>query len=315
MNFYITRLSFNKLKQKELFVKEYSGTKMELVEKLLKENSEYVRKTNKGYVNFHFGNFRTKKTDQGNELYFATLGKYKVSEIKRYNQQEKEHYKEKTISSPWVVFLIDRDEQVFIIQKDTGVFPKYESLFNSIEDHLNSLLHEYDLSVSLAPITSPADFWKHVEQYDFIYTVHFDLFMPNLFGDTNRAAEEILSDVHNRLNADKISGEIENSEGALKLSKDDSGINNWLDWIGKGGGKWFMWCKKGTSRRKNKIVSTKEAQTFPTTTDIELVENEENLSKSVATTVKELKKYYLTQILDLKSKIKQSTQYKKDKHF
>ncbi|BBL64532.1 hypothetical protein [Methanosarcina mazei] len=302
MNFYIIRLSFNKLKQKELFVKEYHGTKMELVERLLQENSQYIPETKKGHVNFHFGNFRFEKSNHEERLYFATLGKYKISEIKRYNQQEKEHYKEKTTSSPWIVFLIDRNEQVFIIQKDTAVFPKYDSLFNSIKEHLNSLLHEYDLSVSLAPITFPNDFWKHVDEYDFIYTVNFELFMPNLFGDTNKSAEEILSDVHDRHNADKLSAEIENSEGALKLSRDDEGINNWLDWIGKGGGKWFMWCKKGTSRNKNKIVSTKEAQAFSTTTDIEPLENERNLHKSVTSTIKELKKYYFTQNTSVQAK-------------
>jgi hypothetical protein len=34
-----------------------------------------------GYVNFHFGNFRTENNNHMERLYFATLGKYKVSEI------------------------------------------------------------------------------------------------------------------------------------------------------------------------------------------------------------------------------------------
>jgi len=157
-------------------------------------------------------------------------------------------------------------------------------------------LHEYDLSVSIAPITSPIDFWKYVSEYDYIYTINFELFMPNIFGNTNKSAKNILSDVRDKYNADKLSEQIGNEEGALHLSDDDEGINNWLDWIGKGGGKWFIRCKKGTSKRKNKIVSTKEAQAFPTSVGIEDLEDEKTISNQISIIISELKTYYLTQL-------------------
>jgi hypothetical protein len=194
--------------------------------------------------------------------------------------------------------LIDREEQVFIIEKNSSVFSNYNSLFNSIEDHLNSLLHEYDLSVSIAPITSTINFWKRISEYDYIYTVNFELFMPNLFGNTNKSAKNILSDVKEKHNADKLSEQISNEEGALNLSESDDGINNWLDWIGKGGGKWFIRCKKGTSKRKNKITSAKEAQAFSTSEDIGDIGNEKALLNSIQMIIKELKSYYLTQYLN-----------------
>ena len=294
MNFNIVRLSFNRLKQKRLDKKEYSGTKMQLVEKLLQENYEYSRKRKRGYVDFHLGNFKNKKNEDGDKLYFATLGKYKVTELKKFDKFERKHYKKPDISSPWVTFLIDRDEQVFIIEKNSGVFSNYESLFNSIEDHLNNLLSEFDLAVSIAPITSPIDFWKSIAENDDIYTINFELFMPNLFGHTNESAEDILSNVKEKYNADKISEQIDNEEGALKLSKNDHEVNTWLDWIGKGGGKWFIKCKKGVSKRKNRISSAKEAPTFSTTTDIELIKDDKTILKIVEIILKELKRYYST---------------------
>jgi len=89
MNFYIIRLSFNNLKQKKLSKKEFSGTKIILVEKLLQENYEYTRKSVQGYVDFHLGNFKTKKDEQVGNFYFATLGTYKVVENKKFDEKKK----------------------------------------------------------------------------------------------------------------------------------------------------------------------------------------------------------------------------------
>jgi len=289
MNFNIIRLSFNSLKQKKLNKKDFFGSNMQLIEELLQENYEYIRKRKRGYIDFHLGNFKTEDADK---VFFATLGKYKAISKKKFDDTEREHYTEPDISSPWVTFLIDRIEQVIIIEKNSSVFTNYESLFNSIEDHLNNLLAEYDLAVSIAPITLPHDFWKSIAEYDSIYTANFELFMPNLFGNTNESAERILSEAREKYNANKLTEQIDNDDGALKLSQNDYEINTWLDWIGKGGGKWFIKCKKGASKRYTKIKSTKEASTFSTSTDIEL--NYDDLIIKVKNIVSELRKYYLT---------------------
>jgi hypothetical protein len=287
-------LSFNELKQKKISIKPFEGTKMNLVEKLLQDHFEYDKKSSRGYVDFHLGNFITKNEGDKN-FHFATLGKYKPVEIKKFNKDEKEHYKESSISSPWVSFLIDRKEQVFIIEKNSSVFSKYEPLFNSIEDHLNNLLQEYDISVSIAPVSSPSNFWTYISEYDYVYSVNFELFMPNLFGNTDGAAKEFLSDAKEKYNADSVSEQISNKDGALDLDPKDKGINKWLNWIGKGGGKWNIGCKKGPNAQREHIGSVKRAQTFSTSTNINDIEDKEKVSTLISLIISELKKYYLTQ--------------------
>ena len=266
MDYYLIRLSFNNLEQKRLSKKYFNCTRMELVEKLLIANSEYTTDRKRGIVNFHLGNF----IFRDDKLYFATLGKNKTLKIPKYNTTEKKHYKKPDISSPWVTFLVDRREQVFLIEKNTSVFPKFESLSNSIQEHLNNLLVDYDLSVSIAPISSTTDFWKFVSENECLYKMNLELFMPNLFGETNKSAERILSEVKETYNANTISSQIKNTEGELKISKNDSGINTWLDWIGKGGGKWILWGKKHKNKKRRKLSSTKDAKTFSSSIEIDI---------------------------------------------
>ncbi|AFV22498.1 hypothetical protein Mpsy_0287 [Methanolobus psychrophilus R15] len=296
MNFYILRLSFNKLQQRHVNKKEFHGTRMELIEELLQAKYVYKREKIRGYVDFHLGNFKIIENSDDKDIFFATLGKYKEVKKDKYNENEKEHYREKETLSPWVAFLIDPTEQVFIIQKNTSAFPNYNSLFNSIEEHLNRLLYDYELSVSIAPISLPNDFWVQVSEYNRIYVAKFELFMPNHFGHTNESVKDMLLDTKEEVNADEVVEQVSNKEGKLKLSKDNKRINKLLDWIGKGGGKWLLRCSKGDDSDKNTITSTKEAQAFGTSKDIdtETIEEEKNFKDIVNSVIRDLKRHYAT---------------------
>lgn len=293
MDFYIIRLSFNILEQKKLSKKKYDCTRMELVEKLLIDNYEYTTNKKRGFVSFHLGNFISKDS----KLYFATIGINKILDMPKFDTTEKIHYKKPDILSPWVTFLVDRSEQVFIIEKNTSVFPKFESLSNSIQEHLNNLLADYDLSVSIAPVSSTTDFWKFISENEYLYKMNLELFMPNLFGETNKSAERILSEVKEIYNANTISSQIKNTEGRLRISENDSGIKTWLDWIGKGGGKWVLWGKKyKNKKRRNKLSSTKDAKTFSSSIDIEINQDKSIIQKLVESVFIELRKFYSTEI-------------------
>ena len=297
MNFYILRLSFKHLQQKHIDKKEFHGSTMELIEELIQTNSEYEREETRGYVDFHLGNFKKTNDQNGNHIFFATLGKYKEINKEKYNKSEREHYTESETLSPWVSLLIDPIEQVFIIEKNISAFPNYSSLFKSLEEYLNHLLYNYELSVSIAPISLPTDFWRQVSEHERIYTAKFELFMPNLFGNTNASVNEMLIETKEEVNADTVIEQVNNKEGKLKLSESNKKINKLIDWIGKGGGRWLLKCAKGDNGDKNTVTSTKEAQAFatPMAIDPETLEDEKKFVDTQRSIIRELKRHYATQ--------------------
>lgn len=261
----MARLSFFPSIQQPLFKKRFEGSPIELAEQLLVSNPQYVPERKRGFVWLYFGGF----IFSDDKLLAVKLGKSKEIKIPKYDQQTKDFLEETDTSYPFVYMLWDRDEQVILLEKKTTVFPIYENVFRSIEDHLNRLLISYGLSVSIAPIVEKRNFWKYIKTYKFIYDINFKLYVPNFFGYTQKDLKEFLESYKDKYNAMEISAQISNKNGFLRVSENDPEINKNLEWIEKGGGEWHITAKQTEHSKKVKIKSIQNAKTVTTEIEIE----------------------------------------------
>ena len=269
MKFHVARLSFVSSAQRTLQKPEFEGNPIELTEKLLEENPNHAPKK-RGFIGLYFGDFIF---DTGRKLLAARLGKFKEVKITEYDERKKVFHDRKDASFPYVYLLWDKDEQAILVERDTSVFPNYEVLFRSIENHLNNLLKTYELRVSVTPLTERMDFWRSLREYaqgrGYLYEANFKLYMPNFFGNTQQNLKEILNAVKEDYNATEFSNQISNTDGRLNIQENDQKIDAALEWIMKGGGKWSIKGKKEEGKRKVTINSTKNAKTVETSVEIE----------------------------------------------
>lgn len=288
MKFHIAHLSFVPSAQKTLIKSEFKCTPIELAEKLLRSNAKYIpRKGKRGVISLYFGDFLI--GDDG-RLLSARLGKSKDVILPKYDDTEQKYHDEKDKINPHVYFLWDRDEQEILLERDTGVFQNYEVVIKSIEDHLNNLMNNYEIRVFVEPLTEKMDFWKAIQSYkNHLYEVNFEMHMPNFLGKTVLAIKEALDMYKKDYNATGITNQISNEDGKLNLHEDDPKVNANLEWITKGGGKWYIKGKKGEGKRKARISSTKSQYIKTEETTIEL---ENYTVKEIVAILAELKPKY-----------------------
>lgn len=269
MKFHIARLSFVPSVQKVLVGPKFEGTPIELAEKLLVEHTQYTSKNKEGFTSTSliFAGFIS-GTD--GRLLSAKLGKAKEVKLLDYDDDKKDFLDTERTSYPYVYLLWDRDEQVILIQKNTSVFQDYEAVLNSIEDHLNNLLAEYELRVFVEPLTEKADFWRTIQMLKYIYEVTFELHMPNFLGETQKHLKEALETFREEYNATGVSTRISNPDGRLNILESDPQTNTDLEWITKGGGSWSINGKKEGEKKKTKITSTISRNIKTEETSIEL---------------------------------------------
>lgn len=272
MKFHIARLSFVSSAQRILQKPEFEGTPIELAEKLLVENEWYTPKK-RGFVGLYFGDFIS---DMDGKLLAARLAKLKAKAVKitKIDERKKGFRDRIDESYPSIYLLWDRDEQVIIVEKDMSIFPDYEVLFRSIEDHLNKLLVKYELRVSVVPLTERINFWRTIRKYvdgGYLYDVKFKLYMPNFFSKTQESLKEIkeaLDAEKKDYNATESSRQISNPGGRLNIQENDKKTNAALEWITKGGGEWSINDKKKVGKGKA-INSTGNAKTVEISVKIE----------------------------------------------
>lgn len=230
MKYFVARIQFYKSEQKRLSKKESPEKPIELIERLLRENPEYKPENEKRGIGLLFGNFMPNT----GELVAARVGRSKEGLWEDYDIKAKKFIETPKTKFPSVLILWDSAEQAIIVERRTTIFPIIQSFFNSLENHFNSLLRPYEIRVSIIPLTRDIDFWNTIENYDEIYSVTFDLRMPNFLGITNKSVKEILEHVRQENNGSELSTTISNENGTLKLIR-DSWVTPFVNWIKLGG--------------------------------------------------------------------------------
>lgn len=277
VKFYVARISFLPSVQKRLVKHEIDMPPIDLLAKLLVDNVEYVPK-NKNYgIDLLFGNFILSEPD--NQLLAFKLGRSRAIEVSKYDYDynKKEFLEISDTTQPNVLVLWDSDQQVILVERNTSVFPKYETVFKSIEYHFNNLVGSYELIVSVVPLTEEMEFWKFINMYRDIYRINFQLIAPNFFGNTQKSVKDILDAVKEEYNAPELSTQIANPMGGIKVSDSDTKIISLLNWIKEGGGRWLI-DVMGKRGKKVTIKSSQNAKLVESSIDIENYTAEEAIA-------------------------------------
>jgi hypothetical protein len=148
---------------------------------------------------------------------------------------------------PNIIIIWFREQQIIFVERNPLVFSNFEVILRSLEDHLTSILREYDLSVSIEPLSDFAKFWDYIKKFSSIYEIEFNLITPNFFG-AGMQAREILNSAKNRYDAKEVKMGISNEDGNLRVDQDDENTSQLVSWVGKGGGEWKMTGKRGEKK-------------------------------------------------------------------
>ncbi len=246
MKFYVALLSFVPTIQRKLIKKEFEGSIIELAENLLvKYNVYYKDKELVPYL--YFGNFIV---GNDNELLAGDIGRRSKVNIIEY--EDGKFRDEELETYPNIHFIWDRQNQLVFFEVDTLVFNNYESLIKQMEKHLSDLLEQYEYTVYIEPLTAKAEFWNTVRSFEHLYGVTFVMHMPNFLGKTQEEIKNVLTEYRNGYNATSLTTKISNTEGKLKIEKNDLSLNQMLEWITKGAG---LWRLQGIQWGKNKKLT------------------------------------------------------------
>ncbi len=273
MKFQYYTYFINSLGQKSLF--EDKRDKNEILKEILKEKIGYV------YQGTEFAFVPVSCFEKEN----CILGKIgRKSLLKRNLPPEKEF--EKTEEENWpycfVVFNFNPNNGVgqnVIFQVNSSVFSNPQSLLRKFSEEINTKLFNYDFAVSINPKTKKEDFWNIVKRNKGeIEKVSLRFNAPNLFNLKN-SLEDDLKESSNNYAATKMSIDLENPNGGVKISDQDEFIKQSAEYLTRGGGEYEFKLKgKKTKINSKKNIVQKE---FEEITEMNLESNDKELILSV----------------------------------
>lgn len=251
MKFYAAHLSFYKPEQRLISPESSQLEPIDLAGRLLMKNPIFNSEGKHRYADLMLDNF---VRDEDGNLVAAFLGRGQLRTVPDHSD-DVGYFQREQLVHPYLYFLWDRKNQGILIQKDTRVYSNYESVFNSLESHLNNLLSSYAYLVRLEALSEKSKFWECLENFDRIYSVRFELGAPNLFGLFNEDLSKDLKAIRESFNAETVVEEIDSNKGDIKIEKGAKKVNEYLDWINIGGGNWNITGKRNDEKSSKKISS------------------------------------------------------------
>lgn len=195
-----------------------------------------------------------------NGYFICRLGKR--ASIKRHLPPDKifEETLEESWPYCWVVINTNPNDgsgQKIVFEYKSNVFSSPHEQLKYFEEEVNTSLASSGYALAINPITEEREFWKFVDSHqDKIEKLVFTFNAPNLFGLKNSLSQD-LKDLENEYGSTKISIELENPAGKLKIPKNEL-TNQSVDYITKGGGEYSLRIKGKTKKvvkSKNNIVT------------------------------------------------------------
>jgi hypothetical protein len=204
----------------------------------------------------------------GDNIYLFKLAKETHRTL--YQEGETDITNSEELDYPFVYFIVDYHKQIVLIQKNTSVFKKVDTIKTRIENLLNEQVFEFDYGVFFEEITDENAFWEYINESSSIYELKLKLNSPNLFGGLIES-EEFLKKLNVLFNNTSTDIKFKNEKGKLKIFKEN--IEGFIKYITGGGGEWELNSVfKGKLQR---IKSKKNVKTIVVPRDI----NEDKFSK------------------------------------
>jgi hypothetical protein len=228
---------------------DYRSNPIVLAERLLLQNPDYrapraKKHIKRGYADLYLRGFIN---DKHGKLLALKIGRRKDVNINLLPDREDDFGTTEVENYPNIIIIWFREQQIIFVERNPQVFANFEVILRSLEDHLTNTLREYNLSVSIEPLSDFAKFWDYIKTFSNIYEIEFNLITPNFFG-AGMQAREILNSAKTNYDAKEVKMGISNEDGNLRVDQDDENASQLVSWVGKGGGEWKMTGKRGEKK-------------------------------------------------------------------
>lgn len=143
------------------------------------------------------------------DLIYCQLAKR--TKVETYNLENNNIKQEQLDSYPPLDVFIDLTKQQFAVELNNII--SEEAISNILFRLLKNFTKEFDVFVNAIQNTN--EFWDLIQDDDEIKEITFDLIVPNLFNATG-AADALVSEARDELNADNVQLSFINTRGKLK---------------------------------------------------------------------------------------------------
>ena len=199
------------------------------------------------------------KTKIKDDIVYCQLAKR--TQMQTYNLQEDTIKEEAIDSYPPLDVFINLTQQKFAVELNTSLLAE-SALENNIKNLINSLVKEY--SIFINTIQDQKEFWDLVSDEDAVQEISFDLIVPNIFNATG-AANDLVSDAKETLNADSVGISFKNKTGGLKATIE--AIDSFVKYS-SATGSWKLKIKQAGQTKYKVIKSTNVCQKKEIESDI-----------------------------------------------
>lgn len=149
---------------------------------------------------------------------------------------------------PLDVFINLKQQQIAVEMNAKIITPS--AIVSTMKNLINSLVRDY--SIFINTIEDKKEFWDLISEKDSIQEISFDLVVPNFFGATG-AANNLVCEAKNSMNADRVELSIKNKKGGLKASL--SAIDSYVKYS-SASGSWKIKMKTEGQSKYKTISST-----------------------------------------------------------
>lgn len=166
-----------------------------------------------------------------NKLFICKLSK--ETKITLHREGDKDIDTDEESDYPYVYIIINTENQIILIQKNTSVFEDTLSAKNRLTEILQKFVREYNYTINIDSIADKEQFWTAVSKAKKLYSLNLRLSAPNLFGARVKA-NEFMKEQKEEYNLSLLEVKMNNLEGNLCLSKEN--LDDFVEYATEGGG-------------------------------------------------------------------------------
>lgn len=244
-DFYVLRYSIVDEGPTLLEPRKLPSVKGETILETLLSNNRWEKRG----TEFQFIGFSEERIDD-DSFYVGKIAKLKKAQL---GVETLEDIVDKETDDWKAVILIVDTKNQFIFARKNSKFGDVAHICNSIQMGINEIvIPEYNHKVFVEPVPTKGRFWEIVNNSDSIYRIELVMISPNIM-ETNKTARDALENMKNLFNQEKTIIKMENSSGELVIPHEP--IDEYVDYIEEGEGKWELLVDDNKTKKKKKYNS------------------------------------------------------------
>lgn len=190
--------------------------------------------------------------------YVGKLGRHRVVELGELTARDIVDQEADDWRHSWMV--VDCRRQVIGVEVNSGI-GSAERLANVLAAGLSGpVLAAYDCRIAVEMLSDPGEFWRVIESSEAVYKLRFELESPNP-DDWPASLEAAIGKFKEATKQEVLGLSLENKAGKLEVPT--SLFQQFVDYVNRGGGKWWITHRPAGKKEKIESKSTNNAQETP----------------------------------------------------